>query len=245
MIIFGVILIPDLKIKRFHNEIGEYYLVFSKENILALRNKYHKSGNDKNFSLEHGKKESGIKMIKSFLITKKSQKTLPIEFQHLPIGTWMVALEIDKKMSKKIERRNLRGFSIEGNFTIVGPDGKKYNVSEKLRVMNKPSELPFRVHVFGGSTDGAGRNEHGEAHFQLEEKNTRKSIGKILMPKLDDWNNADKKEKWKMLSIINDKDIKNNEKKQFAKWLDENNNLENCHNEWNEKNKHNNRVNYI
>jgi len=38
----------------------------------------------------------------------------------------------------------------------------------KFRRMNKPHELSsFYIDVRGGSTDGAGRNEHGTAHFHL------------------------------------------------------------------------------
>jgi hypothetical protein len=111
--------------------------------------------------------------------------------------------------------------------------------------MNRLSDLLFfDIWVHGGSTDGRGRNEHGEAHFELKKKNTRKPLEKILMPSLSLWLKSDFDERVNLLSIQNSMDISKKDKKGMARWLElnENENLIMSHKEWNECNKHNNRT---
>ncbi len=215
-----------------------------KKVIEVYRERFYKNGYENRFSLNHGEVITGSTITQSFLINKENRKTLRAEFQKLPIGTWMVLVEMDEATFQKIEEQNLRGFSVEGTFNIQG-QGKTYTVYEKFRIMNKLSDiLPFEVHVFGGSTSGAGRNEHGEAHFQIKEKNTHKDLGKIFMPTLETWNNTDLKGKINFMTLYAGVDIKTKEKKIFINWLDRNNqeNLIRCHAQWNESNKHNNRT---
>ena len=139
----------------------------------------------------------------------------------------------------------LKGFSVEGKFTIFGKDGKKYSVIEKFKRINKLSDLLyFEIWVHGGSTEGSGRNEHGVAHFELKEKNTRKPLGKITMPSLEVWLKSDFKEKIELMKVQNNIDISKKDKRAMVRWLElnDNENLINCHKEWNESNKYNNRT---
>ena len=110
----------------------------------------------------------------------------------------------------------------------------------KYRRMNRPHELSsFYIDVRGGSTDGAGRNEHGAPHFHILKKNTRQDLGKIEIPSATLW----KKTKDKM-SLINtaDKTLTKSEKKELIDWLKKGNNLQRLLDEWNESNKYNNRT---
>lgn len=109
-----------------------------------------------------------------------------------------------------------------------------------FRRMNKPHELSsFYVDVRGGSTDGAGRNEHGEPHFHLLKKNTREEIAKINIPFIEKWNASNDRIQ---LIQLESGFISKSEKKELVEWLEKSNNLLRLLDEWTESNKYNNRV---
>lgn len=247
--VLGPSMIPDVKMTRYHYELGFFLTFFSREQIEILYNRFHKNGFEKNLGIDHGSEiYTGAKLIDSFLINSENQATLPDEFKDLPVGTWMLKMEFtDKREYDRINELGLTGFSVSGSFQIKA-NGKTYTVNEDFKRMNKLSDLlPFDIHVFGGSTEGAGRNEHGDAHFQLKEKGSRKDLGKIYMPTKESWENATQKERIKMMRVDGRTQLKPKEKKMFVRWLeiDENQNLIKCHNQWNESNEGNNRTNPI
>lgn len=248
--LLGPIMIPDFKILRYHDEIGYYELVCKSEQIEKFRNKFHLDKKEKNLNLNHSSEiYDGAVLSQSFLITDDNRQALPEKFKDLPNGTWMIELTFKREdYANQIVELNLNGFSISATFNVKGVDGKSYEVHEKFRIMNKLSDLlSFNIYVQGGSTDGAGRNEHGAAHFELKEKNTNKGLGKIFMPSLDEWNKLDNKSRIKLMLVHNGADITSKEKKAMVRWLEinDNENLLRCHKEWNENNKFNNRVTLI
>lgn len=161
----------------------------------------------------------------------------------------MIEYELNnEEVWSKIINGELNGFSVEGRFTLTDDYGINHTVIEPFRIMNKLSELlSFNIYVQGGSTEGAGRNEHGDAHFDLKEKNSGKKIGKIFMPSLDIWIKSNRKDRMNFLTVDKGIDISKREKKIFLEWLenDNNENLIRCHKEWNEADKDNNRVKFI
>lgn len=240
-------MIPNLKILRFHEEIGEYEIKFSKKDIFILRKRFHDNGYDKNFNLNHEEPLTGMTMTSSFLVDKENRKNLPEEFKNLPFGTWVIIVEVTQSTFEKLKENNATGFSVEGTFKIFR-NKKSYTIKERFRIMNKLSDrLPFDVHIFGGSTSGAGRNEHGNAHFQIKERNTLKDLGKIYMPSLVNWQKSNQKEKIILMQLYEGQDIATKHKKFLIDWLEQNNNenLLRCHAQWNESNKDNNRTTLI
>ena len=243
-------MVPDFKILRHHDEIGFYELIIGADVIEFYKNKFHKEKKEKNININHGPEiYDGATLTQSFLIDKGNRDSLPGQFQELPDGTWMVEYTFDRPENlSELESQNINGFSVEGNFTIEGADGKKYSVYEKFRIMNKLSDLlRFNIYVQGGGTDGHGRNEHGSGHFELKEKNSGHSLGKIDMPTLEHWKSCDYKSRIELMTVKNATDISKREKKVMVSWLElrDNENLISCHKEWNEKNKDNNRVTFM
>ncbi len=229
---------------RYHDEIGFYNLSIDADTIEKYKNKFHAEKKEDQLNLNHSNLlQTDAKMTQSFLINDKIRDGLPEELKHLPNGTWMIELTFESyKAYEEFEKLGLKGFSIEGTFPITGPDGITHTITEKLRIMNKLSDfLPFNVYVQGGSNHGAGRNEHGPAHFELKQKNTNKNLGKIFMPTMQTWTSSDFKARIDLMKVHGADDIPTKDKKAMVRWLemDENNNLIRCHNEWNECNKHN------
>ena len=111
--------------------------------------------------------------------------------------------------------------------------------------MNKLSDFSsFNIVVYGGSTDGPGRNEHGLPHFHLLEKNSDKVLGKIDIPLLTKWKESDIKKKLSLITILDGPDITKKQKKEIVKWLSDNNNanLMSCQEHWDKVNIDNNRI---
>lgn len=123
--IFGPILIPDKKILRLPNNAHpkKHFVFLSASTIATAFYKFHKNKNDNNVTINHeGVLINGVKMINSFLVNEKNRKQLPIEFDKLPNGTWMVEYHIqDKELWKRINSSELNGFSIEGIFYYGDP----------------------------------------------------------------------------------------------------------------------------
>lgn len=243
-------MIPDKRMIRYHDEIGFYELAITAKSIGYLFKKFHSERLESNVNIQHEENiENDIVLSNSFLISNDNREILAKEFHDLPNGTWMIEYEIKKpELCTRFEDIGLNGFSVEGNFSIVGEDGTKFTVREKFKRMNKLSDiLPFEVWIHGGGSEEGGRKEHGEAHFELKEKKTRRSIGKIFMPTFDLWVKSDFKMKLKLMTVHSCIDISSTYKKAMVRWLELNNNenLINCHNEWNKCNEHNKRTSMI
>jgi len=245
--ILGPVMIPDKKMLRYHDDIGFYELVIPTEAIKFYQKKFHSDKKEKKINIQHEKiVEDGVRLSDSFLINNNNRHSLPLEFRNLPNGTWMIEYTFENpQLLAQYENIGLNGFSVEGKFTIVDEDGKKHTIKENFKRMNKLSDLlSFEIWVYGGGAEDGGRKEHREAHFELKEKNTRRSIGKITMPSLELWLKSDFKQRIELMTVQNKADISRKDKKGMVRWLElnDNENLLNCHKEWNEKNKDNKRT---
>ncbi|MBU2526772.1 MAG: hypothetical protein KKC03_09255 [Bacteroidetes bacterium] len=248
--ILGPVMIPGKKMLRYHDEIGFYELVIPAEAIEFYRNKFHSEKKENRINIQHEETvKEGVRLSDSFLIDSNNRQSLPLEFQDLPNGTWMIEYTFENpELLIQYENNGMRGFSVEGKFTIEGEDGKKYTIQENFKRMNKLSDLlSFEIWVHGGGAEDCGRKEHGEAHFELKEKNTRRPLGKITMPSLELWLKSDFKQRIELMTVQNKADISKKDKKGMVRWLElnDNENLLICHKEWNESNKDNKRTTMI
>jgi hypothetical protein len=118
--IFGSVLIPNKLIYRNPNKsVGEpHYIRFSESIIEELRIRFHENNFDKNVNINHdGIHVKGVSISKSFIVTEENMHDLPLEFKHLPKGTWMVEYIVDNEdIWEMIKDKKLNGFSIEGLF---------------------------------------------------------------------------------------------------------------------------------
>lgn len=162
-------------------------------------------------------------------------------------GAYFGVIYIDKgwetiKENNSILFELIPNEKVPNNSFDVDRPSKPNEIRVKLRRMNKPHELSsFFIDVRGGSTDGAGRNEHGEAHFHLLKKNTFEDFGKVDIPSVDSWRAT--KNKMDLIKISGGP-ISKAEKKELVNWLDKENNINLCrlHDEWTLMNKYNNRT---
>lgn len=192
----------------------------------------------------------GAKIV-DFFISDFNNKDKWHKFKSLQKGTLFLILEFNNYINYILFESvypDGGGASVSLNLSITDFDGSEFKTHEKFERVNKGiSELPFNVYVHGGETGGYGKNEHGDAHFELKELNTNKLITKIYMSTLDVWNKSNFKERIKLLNSFNGRNLNKKERVKFVVWLSKNANanLIKCHNFWNDGNKNNNRTNPI
>lgn len=114
-IISGVALLADTPIYR-RNERGEYYVVFEKDIIRQLVEKYSKNGLLNSVNLQHNEHTfvNSVIMVESIIIDKE-RGVCPIEFNDCPDGSWIVSYHVqDKELWNEIKKGDwFRGFSVE------------------------------------------------------------------------------------------------------------------------------------
>lgn len=115
-VITGPAILADTPIYRNSPHRGEYNVIFEKETIRQLVEKYSKDGLLNSVNLQHDELtfvNSAI-MIESMLIDKE-RGICPNEFSGLPDGSWIVSYKItDDELWNDIKNGNkLNGFSIE------------------------------------------------------------------------------------------------------------------------------------
>ncbi|CAB4178166.1 Phage-like element PBSX protein, XkdF [uncultured Caudovirales phage] len=118
-IICGPLMIPDQPIYRFSETKGEHMVVFDKNTIEQIRERFFKNKNTSNVNEMHDSNKivEGVYMIESFIVNKSKGMTAPIGFEEVPEGTWMASYKVDnEEVWNKVKSGEFKGFSIEGTF---------------------------------------------------------------------------------------------------------------------------------
>ncbi len=116
-ILMGPLLIPNKPIYRRSGE-EEYYIYFSRDTVLKASQKYLKSGNQKNSTLEHQMNIQGLTLVESWIKEDKVHDKSVKYGMDVPLGTWMgtVKVDNDEVWDNYVSTGLVKGFSIEGYF---------------------------------------------------------------------------------------------------------------------------------
>ena len=146
-IISGIALLADTPIYR-RNQHGEFYVVFEKDTIRQLVEKYSKQGLFNSVNLMHQSDAfvDSVYLIESLIIDKQ-RGICPTEFSDCPDGSWYVSYYVDNKALwdeiKKGEWFN--GFSVE----ISAHLEMNKNINKKEFDMNKFFKLAKMILKLG------------------------------------------------------------------------------------------------
>lgn len=134
-IISGPAMIAGLPLYRNDDQLGEYYVVFEREDIQAIVEKFSSKGYLKNFNLFHDEQQqvSDVTIFNSFI----SDKTLGIQplagFDDLPDGSWFISAKVNNTdVWNKVKEGMIKGFSVEGIFTYIPVKNKAKMYSNEL-----------------------------------------------------------------------------------------------------------------
>lgn len=118
-IITGVVALADTPIYRYDEKQGEYYIVFTKETIERMVEKFAKKDLFKSVNLQHNNENfvEGIYMVESYIVNKE-RGIQPIEFSDVPNGSWIASYKVENETlwDEIINGNKLNGFSLQGFF---------------------------------------------------------------------------------------------------------------------------------
>lgn len=135
-IISGPAMIADLPIYRNDETHGEYYVVFAKEDIAAIVQKFNAKGYLKNFNLFHDDQQqvSDVTILNSFITDATLGIVAPKSFEDVPDGSWFISVKVNnEEVWNKVKSGEIKGFSVEGIFQYVPFAAVKMSKEEALK----------------------------------------------------------------------------------------------------------------
>ncbi len=132
----GPFAIPDLPIYRVDQEMGEYYVVFTKDAIEKLAEKFNSQAKSQNINFEHteNSKVNGAFVSENWIVEDAQfDKSKKFGFD-LPIGSWfgIVKIEDSEFWKNYVKDGKVMGFSIEGMLGISKIKNSKMNKNLKF-----------------------------------------------------------------------------------------------------------------
>lgn len=133
--ISGALMIADLPIYR-KDESGEYYVVFDKEQIEKIAQRFFKKGYSHNVNMMHDpeRQVNGVYMVESFIIDKTRGIKTPEGYPTLTEGSWFGTFKVDNNevWNDFIKTGVFKGFSVEGAFAQRKVKDAPVSVIEQL-----------------------------------------------------------------------------------------------------------------
>lgn len=118
-IVSGPLMIAELPIYR-RDEEGEYYVVFTGEEIKKIVQRFFKKGYQAKVNLEHDKAVDGVYMFESYIIDTERGINPPKGFEDISNGSWFGSFKVDNdKIWDEVKAGTFKGFSVEGLFKYV------------------------------------------------------------------------------------------------------------------------------
>lgn len=137
-IVSGYFMIADLPIARMDDEGKMFYVVFRKDTIEKIVNKFMRNGFNANINLMHDSNAiaNGVYVIESLIIDTERGIKAPEGFEKVPNGSWWGSMRVENdEIWEQVLNGEFKGFSVEGMF---GQD-KDFQLPEK--VINKIKEV--------------------------------------------------------------------------------------------------------
>lgn len=126
-IISGPLMLADTPIYR-NDDNGEYYVVFTKETIKKIAQRFFKKGYQSNVNLMHeqGNLTEGMTMFESWIKDDKRGIRAMKGFEDVPDGSWFGSFKVDNdEVWQMVKDGKVRGFSVEGQFNYRKTGDKK------------------------------------------------------------------------------------------------------------------------
>lgn len=142
----GVVCLADTPIYRRDDVKGEYYIVFTKETIKAMVDRYAKNGLFNSVNLEHNPENfvNSVFMVECFI--KDVDKGInPTGFEDVPNGSLFCTFKVEdeKLWNEIVNTDHFNGFSLEGIFNL-----SQYKLTPTRQPeSNKNAELSFDEEV--------------------------------------------------------------------------------------------------
>lgn len=128
-LVMSPFMVADMPIYRRDETRGEFYVMFDKETIYEIVQKFFKKGFVNNFNAMHNdpaflakhklpEKLDGVYLIESFIVDSSRGVAAPKAFEGISEGSWLGTVKIDNDViwNDFVKTNTLKAFSIEGMF---------------------------------------------------------------------------------------------------------------------------------
>ena len=119
-LLMAPVMLADFPIFRRDKERGEHYVLFDKEEIYKIAQKFFRKGFASNFNLMHdeGRKIDGVYILETFLIDESRGIRPPKDFADVSQGSWFITVKVDNTevWENFVKTGEMKGFSVEGMF---------------------------------------------------------------------------------------------------------------------------------
>lgn len=118
-IVSGYFMISDLPIARIDDEGKMFYVVFRKDTIEKIVNKFMRNGFNANINLMHDSNAiaNGVYVIESLIIDTERGIKAPEGFEKVPNGSWWGSMRVENdEIWEQVLNGQFKGFSVEGMF---------------------------------------------------------------------------------------------------------------------------------
>jgi hypothetical protein len=132
-IVSGALMLADTPIYR-NDQQGEYYVIFTKETIERIVQKFFKKGYQSNVNLMHNENMAleGVTLYESFIADSDRGISALKGFEDAPQGSWFGSFIVDNdEVWSKIKSGEFKGFSVEGLFSYT-KENKQVNQDEVM-----------------------------------------------------------------------------------------------------------------
>ena len=121
-LIMGAFMVANMPIYRRDDARGEYYVVFDKETIYQIVQKFFRNGFVSNFNIMHDENQrvEGVYIIESFIVDETRGVSAPKAFENISQGSWLATVKVDNDelWNEYLKSGELKGFSVEGMFAM-------------------------------------------------------------------------------------------------------------------------------
>lgn len=121
-IISGPAMIADMPIYRKDDQLGEYYVLFDKQAIQTIVEKFSAKGYLKNFNLFHDQQQkvSDVTIFNSFVSDVELGIPPMTGFEDVADGSWFISAKVNNPaVWDAVKAGTIKGFSVEGFFNYV------------------------------------------------------------------------------------------------------------------------------
>ena len=137
-IVSGYFMIADLPIARIDDEGKVFYVVFRKDTIEKIVNKFMRNGFNSKVNLMHDSNAlaEGVYIIESIIIDSNRGMKAPEWADKAPDGSWFGSMKIENDaIWEEVKKGTFTGFSVEGMF------GQDKEIELPERVIQKIKEV--------------------------------------------------------------------------------------------------------
>lgn len=137
--VFGVVMLPDTPIYRNNERMGEHNVVFSKEMVKKIAQRFFNEFGTKAVNLDHTSDTKDVTIYESYIVEKERGKLAPEAFANVPDGTWLASMKVNsEQLWEQIKSGSYNGFSVEGFFTYGESFNNQLNTNnEKMYEVKK------------------------------------------------------------------------------------------------------------